>query len=407
MKLHAETFCAAAWFGIRLHQAGNMVPCYRIDPKKSQFTGKTDYDCEQHTLDEWFDSDYSKYIKQQLTSGVCLDECQDCWVKESRGEKSLRNNSNALLIPNHDQNFEQTWVAAYLKNKQNYDHDLLLSADVKVSNICNFTCGMCNPSDSSQIANLWEANKSHPAVVYRLNQAPNTLQYRFRDPNKKPSKLHKRLATILESRPRYLKIIGGEPLLDMHILKLLQDVPVGDKSKMTLLFATNGTKDLTSMVNETLAGYKKIFIIVSLEGIGAVQEWARKGSDWNQVSRNIERYLDNIDTPLTVSYTQQAMTIAHYADLAKWCTDRNIRMENQTVLDPDYLGLAAMPDSIRQIAQQNLMDVKPCFIDDIYRSPHQSNLLEPLKTFLDFYDPSQTWRDIFPEWQDVFASHAC
>jgi organic radical activating enzyme len=407
MKVDCKTFCSAPWFALRVHQSGNMVPCYRIDPKKSQFEGKTDYDFESHTLDEWFDSDYSKYLKQQLTSGIQISECDDCWIRESRGEKSLRNQTNDMMIPNHNQDFKKTWAAAYFKNKKDFDHDLLICADVKVSNVCNFSCGMCNPGDSSQIANLWNANKNHPAVVYRINQNPNTVQHKFQGIGQRPSKLHERLETILATQPRFLKIIGGEPLLDKHVIKILQNVSENDKSKITLSFCTNGSADLTTMVKKTLAGYKKIFFVVSLEGVGPVQEWARKGSDWSKVSQNIDCYLDNIDTPLTVSYTQQAMTIAHYADLAKWCRDRNIQMENQTVLDPDYLGLAVMPDSIRQIAQQNLMEVKPCFIDDIYRSPHQSNLLKPLKTFLDFYDPSQKWRDIFPEWQDVFTSHAC
>jgi hypothetical protein len=143
---------------------------------------------------------------------------------------------------------------------------------------------------------------------------------------------------------------------------------------------------------------------VSLEGIGAVQDWARKGSNWSSIEQNIERYLEQIQQPLTVSYTQQAMTLAHYADLATWCAERSIKMEHQTVHDPDYFSLAAMPPLVRDLAMLNLQVIKPVFVKDIQQTEHRPELLEPLRVFLEFYDPSEQWREIFPEWRQILDS---
>jgi MoaA/NifB/PqqE/SkfB family radical SAM enzyme len=403
MHFDSKTFCSSAWFGLRVHQQGQMLPCYAIDPRKTQFQGQTDYNYEQHTVDQWANSDYAKYLREQLTNGQTLPECASCWAKEASTGSSVRTNFNGLITGDQTRAIENSWVSSYMRRKSSFDHDLLISADIKTTNTCNFACGMCEPSSSSQIQTQWRMNQTHPAVVYRLKQDPQVLT-KFVNNSHQRSVMHTRLIELLAMKTKFLKVIGGEPLLDQRSLEILAQVPNSQKADITLLFCTNGSVDLTHTVQKILPGYKKIMFTVSLEGIGAVQDWARKGSNWPSIEQNIERYLEQIQQPLTVTYTQQAMTLAHYADLANWCAERSIKMEHQTVHDPDYFSLAAMPPLVRDLAMLNLQTIKPVFVKDIQQTEHRPELLEPLRVFLEFYDPSGQWQEIFPEWCRVLDS---
>ena len=65
-------------------------------------------------------------------------------------------------------NINNTWIKLFLKD-QNYSKYQIISASVKLSNVCNFRCAMCNPYDSSKIFDLWKSQKEESFVKQLTN----------------------------------------------------------------------------------------------------------------------------------------------------------------------------------------------------------------------------------------------
>jgi organic radical activating enzyme len=391
MDFNPKTFCAAPWFQIRNEQFGEYKVCAVIDSSKSKFTGITTHCWPMHGPEEFLQSDYSQYLREQLTSGNALPECHRCWSQECAGSKSQRQKINDTLTNN---NLSQSWIMPYVKNKQNYQQDLIMLADVKLTNTCNFSCAMCYPGDSSQIYTAWLRDRDHPVIQNLLSNQPNLLQL-VRE-NYKDQNNYRLLKLLLSKRPRRIKILGGEPLLDRTAITILQNIPAEDKKKITLSFVTNGSVDLV-VTDQLLTGYRDINYVVSIDGIGARQDYIRRGSNWNNVANNIEKWIEtNPGKRLDFHTTVQAMNVAGISELENWAADRSIVVGFGVLDQPDFLSFSAIPPKLKSSLNtnqeiSNLLDA----------ATFDPALLPKLKDFLAWYDPDQTWQQVLPEWISV------
>ena len=393
MDLNPNTFCAAPWFQIRNEQFGEYKVCAIIDSQKSNFSNKTQYRWPEHSPEEFLQSEYNQYLREQLTQGNALPECHRCWNQECAGSKSLRQKINDTLSNNK---LEQSWIVPYIRKKNNYQHDLVVSADVKLTNTCNFSCAMCYPGDSSQIYSAWSRDRDHPVIQDLLKNQPTLLQL-VRE-NYKDRNNHQLLELLLSKRPQRIKLLGGEPLLDQAALRILQNVSDEDKKCITLSFVTNGSVDLVN-ADRMLAGYRDINYVISVDGIGSVQDYIRKGSNWKSIEENIDRWIDsNPGKKLDLHTTVQALNVSHLNDLYSWASTRPISIGLGLLHSPNYMSLSVIPDDIKiQLIENARPDVANLLADATF----DPSLLSQLTNFLNWYDPDQTWRCIFPEWVNV------
>lgn len=400
MNFNSTTFCAAPWFQIRKEMNDLYRPCCEFNTSKSNFEGRTDYSWPDISPTEYLDSEYVKYVRQNLTQGIQLSECQKCWKKESISLTSLRQTINNTITNNQGKNLNNTWLNSYFQQKTNFDFDQLISADVKVSNLCNFSCSMCNPTDSSQIYTIWKKNQSHKIVQMTLNTDPDYLN------NIKKKHIlsdYNYLDTILDSCPKHLKLLGGEPLLDNMLLKRLLNLPQRKQSKISLHFVTNGSVDLCDFSSQLL-NYRQINYVVSLDGVGHVQDYIRRGSNWNQIQDNILKWNAH-HRPVDISFTLQCFNAWHVPEFVNWCTLHNLKFTVGTVHTPDYLSLNAIPVDLREkifqrYDQELSNNQASCFKELINNCSYQSNLTSVTAEFLKWYDPNSHWRNIFPEWRE-------
>lgn len=413
MQINWNTFCAAPWFQLRNDNDGTFRSCCEIDYSRTEYTGQTQYNLRDHSIDDWMDSDYNRYLRQNLSQGNRLAECSQCWRKEQSNHRSLRQIINGTMSKNAD-DMSQTWVSSYFRRKTDWASDLLLSADVKLNNLCNYACAMCSPMDSSQIYTVWRRDQSHPLVRMRLDDDPGYLD-RARSVFLEQNNLSL-LRQLLDRCPSHIKMLGGEPLMDQAARNLLQAVPASNAQKINLLFVTNGSQDLLAAC-EQLRHYRTVSFVISLEGVGAVQDFVRRGSDWQQIERNIDRYVQQHGTNnIYVHHTVQALSIMGLVDLMQWCSDRLIALGMRVLEAPDYLSLTSVPDALRtsvieQLKSSRLTVISPAQFD----SPHvdlsgltaqiaaerfDRSKFQQLKQFLQWYDPDQQWRLVLPDWID-------
>jgi len=389
MDFNLKTFCAAPWFQIRNEQFSEYRPCAVLDITKTQFTGCTQLSWPGNSPDEYLNSEYSVYLRKELTHGNQLPECHNCWQQERLGQQSSREVINNIVTVN--KKLDQSWVKLYLKQKKDYTHDHLIAADVKLTNTCNFACAMCNPTDSSQIYSSW-TKTSHTVIKLLLDQQPGLLdrvKKNYKDKNN-----HELLKLLLTKSPKFLKLLGGEPLLDRGSINILQELDPALQKNIELLFITNGSVDLCETA-ELLKGYQGVNFVISLEATNAVQDYIRKGSNWGQIEKNIDQWLTRFPPrSLNIHATVQALNILHIKPLQTWAASRGIKIDLGILEQPDFLSLAAVPENIRQQVSkdlQNLLDA----------SPYDPAMAAQLKNYIEWYDPDRNWTSTLPEWINV------
>lgn len=406
VEINPNTFCSAPWFHVRNQQNGIFKPCCEHDAALSEFSGRRDFQWPHSDVNEYTNSDYLRYLRQKLTTGHRLPECSSCWKKEQVGQRSLRQINNDTMTKNQGHALDQTWIASYLRRKHNFTHDFLVSADIKLSNHCNFACVMCWPHDSTKIYSAWKSKSNHKIIpILQSYQSPdylNDVKNQFLDNNN-----YRLLDQILETQPRYLKILGGEPLLDQIMLKKLQEVPESIRREMSLLFHSNGSQDLRDFA-QSLPGYKQVQYVVSLDGVGHTQDYIRKGSDWSAIARNIDSWLEH-GGGLGVHCTLQSLNLLRLSQLIDWCEERKINISYSWVSEPHFHSVASIPSTIRQLileslsgreywTQPNNQKIRDTVADLFDQHPHEVAHTNDLYDFLDWFDNKGSWKKIFPEW---------
>ena len=134
---------------------------------------------------------------------------------------------NNHQISQRQHNLYNSWVKSFLK-KQDYSKYHIVFADVKLSNVCNFECVMCNPHDSSKLFSRWQSQPESEFVEKALTKNPRYFE--IVKENYSTQRGHQHLLDILDQPVKNLKLLGGEPLLDKQMFSVLESV---DKSKQT------------------------------------------------------------------------------------------------------------------------------------------------------------------------------
>lgn len=226
-------------------------------------------------------------------------------------------------------------------------------ADIKIGNTCNYACVMCVPDDSSMIYNEWRSKPNAFFIKEKLKKDPTYLD-RIKNNTYKNPQYRQYVKQILNSNTlKFLKLLGGEPLLDRYLLTSLKELPQSQKQNLSLYIVTNGSKDLIR-AREELGPFKSVMFTVSLEGVGKVQEYARYGSNWREVSKNILEFKKKYPSDISIHHTMQTTTILGFDSLADWITQHDLSLTIGLVDDPDYMGLASLPDRVREKVKKKL-----------------------------------------------------
>jgi MoaA/NifB/PqqE/SkfB family radical SAM enzyme len=379
-SLSSKTFCAAAWFGARNDNLGKLDVCCKIDTSLSKFKGKINYTLEKDEFNEWLDSDYLQYLREELDNNKIPNECFLCKDAEKNGLESLRQTSNVSIA--NTKNYTNSWLSPYFKNKNDYFTDTIVSVDVMVSNLCNFECAMCFPVDSSRIHSTWKKDQSSEIVKQVLKDNPLYLDNitTLVKNNKAIEHFHK----IIHNYPiTFLHIRGGEPLLDENLLTLLEDIPVNKKKKIRLFFNTNGSINLVDIVNRFL-DFKNVIMAISIDAINDHGNYVRKHSNWKKIKENVLSLKKYSNAIIRVHCTVHALNIMWVRDLEDWCDSNNLKLTFEFVYSPGYLSLSALSPNTLQNAKKSIksQEVRNQINDIVYSNELHSQLLK----YVEWYD---------------------
>ena len=343
-----DTFCVAPWFQIRNENNMQKKVCCNIQTSTENHENKTALD--------FLNIDENIKLKKELHTGIKSSKCNLCWQDEKKGIKSLRQKLNGVLTGNA-QSTRNTWLQSYFKQKQDFKSDHIFMADVKMGNTCNFACVMCTPDESSMIYNHWMQDPDSFFIKEKLKEDPTYLD-KIKLFGYKNQAYRKYVDDVCTNHKlRYIKILGGEPLLDKYLLKKLSEIPVNQKQRITLQIVTNGSVDLVDAKNY-LGNFNEIQFTISLEGVGQVQEYARHFSNWPKIEKNILNFANSYPNDLVIHHTLQTSTILGLQNLIKWLKQNNLFFSVGVCDRPKYLGFSSLPNKVRDFIKQNLNQIE-------------------------------------------------
>jgi organic radical activating enzyme len=306
--------CSMVNHGLGVTWDGLLTPCCSWEPKK-----------ESH---KFFWDNYQGYndtirtlILKDFDQGIQHAGCIKCFREEELRYGSLRQLANR----EHPQTHETPSI-----------HNPIYNFELRLGNNCNLRCIMCGPYASSSWhleraehkekfdeINIINA-KEQPTKWWENTDFYNFLSNKFKD------------AIVVD-------ISGGEPLPLPGTQKMLDLLISSGNTKLDLRFNTNLTRVPKAFL-EKLKLFSNTGLSVSLEGTGAMNNYLRYPSKWEEINNNLIHVQNVLPGAIrSVNHTLQHASVYSLPDLINYVKERKIALYMTTVYGNACLTPASVP----------------------------------------------------------------
>jgi len=330
MFLMNKSVCAYPWTAAAIRPNGIVIPCCRyphIDDKNS-----TVLSTDPRNSDHWDN------LRQDMLEGKAITGCTSCYQDEATGIDSMRTASLKNFIP------------------INKEIEKLTRLEVSFSNLCNLACAHC----SSFFSSKWYSEDVKANRVAKSGYIENSFNFKSWD-----------LSELTD-----LKIIGGEPFMEQkQFVSLMNSI---DLSKVELQICTNGTilpgPELKSLIEKC----KKVYLCISLDGIGSVNDWYRWPSKFNEVIDNMKQFEQWWSGSSNIVFiVHHVINAINAIDLPKFINFMNDNfprwvIEWDWIRWPEWQELSVLPDTTKE----NLIDQFKKE-EKLFKSKHTQNPYGP------------------------------
>jgi sulfatase maturation enzyme AslB (radical SAM superfamily) len=337
-------------------------------------------------------------IRRQVLSGERPGECMPCFNLEDQGVESLRQRHIKGEIPEARINL---YPNTPLKEVMPFE---LPTMEIKMNNLCNLKCRMCNPMDSTSW-NDWNEVEDYykkednflVKKIIDLNLQNKPFLDSFVDTDNWWASFEKLLPYF-----RRVEFAGGEPLMDPTHYKILDMLaPYGDN--IEIKYATNLT--MLGKSNRTIWQYwpkfKSVAVNVSIDGIGASYEYVRGNASWSELINNIKQIqtIPNVSRVVGAVAVQVSNVLILDKMIKYFLDDLGIVFYTNMVNYPNVLSAQVLPAGLKEIAIERLKIAK--FAVPEYKYVKENPILlgititqiDGVINYLQSTDQSDKWND--------------
>lgn len=247
-------------------------------------TGESNLCCSaEHPPEEWRGADrslpniwtgeYYQSIRKSMVAGQRVAHCRRCWDADDRGGGSDRQTHNTWF--NAPDDFELDIIKGNNEGKPSF-------LDLRPGNFCNLACRMCFTRVSSKVN---DQHKYHPEMEEVTGES---YWHEVNDWLDNPERFAEVQSWIPTTKT--LKLAGGEPLFMPGVIKLLRWCVDNGHTHMHLDITTNGTRT-KGKVLDWIEQFDSVDIQLSIDGIGATNDYIRTGSTWEVIDQAYKKYL--------------------------------------------------------------------------------------------------------------------
>ena len=359
-----SNFCIKPFNSAWIDATGEINACCFLDPLQSEYTEKKQYNIKETDIKTWWGSDYMKYLRSNFLKDKRPTECSECWKREDTGLISYRMRSNT--------EHRAIFKSKYQRNLKLIGKDDLQFPDdlqMNITNLCNLKCQMCSGEHSSKL--LVENN----ALGYEdLNQK----DFDLKDSD------YVKILELLKHDLKILKILGGEPLFNPRVIKLLEMlVENGQAKKIKLHITTNGTICDDKIIS-LLKNFKDLRLVFSVDGVGKCNEYMRFPSRWEVISANITKFKENlVNAYIMINCAVQNLNVLYVDELLEFTSQKKIFVKFELVIHPNWLHLSVLPKNVLSMAYEKLSSVKE---KNLLHTDNVKEIIELLKQHIDNYN---------------------
>ena len=345
-----DKICLYPFFGA-FYQTNNVVPTDQLSMPNSvrpcsivESPDRHKWDITQETITEsrnspaWINM-RKKFIKGEFND---IEDCASCIYNERVGVTSPRQQNNKFW--SEKLNLD---IVAEVKNIVNDDYHVkdIITLDYYPSNYCNYSCVMCAGGASSQ-RQAFEVKFLDSKERILLNK-PNSDFYSVLD------------------RVEIINFTGGETVLQKQVYDVIDHlISIGRSKDVCITLLTNASSYPHGLL-EKFQQFKEVIYNVSIDGIGPVIEYQRRGCDWATVESNSLQLLHHNFIVTVINYVLTGINVFSAMDFVNWCYKNSIGPQTSDDLQKsflnispvfrvDYMGQSCLPPELRTIALDRL-----------------------------------------------------
>lgn len=348
-KLPSDTFCVLPFMHVATNPGGSFRVCCNSDPKtnriiKDPATNK-EYKIFRDDISEMWNSPTYKEIRQEFIDGKRPSMCSRCFREEDAGIRSPRTGYN-------DRWFNDDVVIA-----QELPLDVRY-VDLRLGNLCNLKCRMCNPWSSSMWVKDWNAVVGTAELMPNKELSEADLEYMdtMKEwPDRKQTGVNfVEIADTIEE----IYLTGGEPTLAKSQYALFDYCIKHDLAKnIRLKYNTNLTNVPDEMI-EYWRHFAGVTLNASIDAIGARDRYIRYPSSWSKVEETFDRLYALPNVTIQVHCTVQVLNMLALHELIAWVASKGLEY-SQLYLNilnhPECMNIRALPALLKEQAVINLL----------------------------------------------------
>lgn len=376
-----NNFCVIPWISITSDNAGLVRPCCKFAEKNRQKEYQTG-SLRENTYEEIWNGDNFKKIRQAFLDNKQIPECASCWKEEAAGLESFRTRFNK----------------SYLENKE---YGLIAEppkvVDLKLSNVCNFKCRMCNFSYSSLIL---KEDKIHRK--YKIPDESYYLSNKILDTENESYFFDKIVPNLFQ-----IEFTGGEPFVNPEARKIIKRIADSKYAEnITILITTNGSIINNDILSE-LEKFKLVRIAVSIDDIGERLEYQRKGADWSVIKDNILTLKKHDWIALNIHPTINNYNIWDINQLFDWADQHQISVVTNVLHGPERLCIKNLHDKIKEkILNKHGSDKRLENVLNYLKGERDPSITDFIAE-TEFIDNirNENFKKVFPEWSELIYAY--
>jgi len=294
-----KTFCMAPWTHTYLSpQTERRLCCASREPAQSfkQYidTGNEAKEYKPLTLEQHWNSDHMRSVRQRMMAGEELSECQVCDHK-LLNTNVYRSYFNQLFKHKVDEAYDST-------DETGATTMPTVSFDYRFNNLCNFKCRMCGDMLSSS----WEAESRKEKSWNEDSQPWMASPLREQIKKFQDTQVVEEFTNAVETKTiKEIYWCGGEPLMwDIHWKAMQRIIELGFAKEVYVRYNTNLSRTSLKGIKlfDLLPQFQDWQVCSSLDGTGEVGEYIRDGLDYKQ-------WLENFKEGLAVAKTSREMRL--------------------------------------------------------------------------------------------------
>jgi MoaA/NifB/PqqE/SkfB family radical SAM enzyme len=289
------------------------------------------YNIKTHSLkDIWHSKEINK-VRDTLANKLCPSGCEFCFDKEAEGVRSFR----------------QKALRGTFGTNEPFNDTIIRGLDLRLGNMCNLACIMCNSYSSVQLyRQLPEMAKHYGWLDEQVERQQKEHNPKLMDWADHDSSWENILSGIDENL-QHVYMAGGEPFYVNNFEDVLHNM-MGYAPHARYVINTNGTRLLKDKDIKRFKQYN-LSLRVSIDGLGDVDEYIRQGTIWEEKIEVIKQYHKYFKIDCW-DLTLNSLSIRQAPKLIEWLTETfpNVKINVRPAYGNGPMHLWRIPESLRK-----------------------------------------------------------